>query len=92
MAEIKTDVTWVPMVLNITNLELAKFIGTKMGEQLSRLQVIKKLVTHLKEKDLQDPENEESFIPDKTFAQEAIGLQNVWHTQCRGHIQVKRQS
>ena len=74
MAEIQMDVTGVPMVLNITNLELAKFIGTKKGEHVSRLQVIKKVVAHLKEKDLQDPENEESFIPDKTFAQEAIGL------------------
>ena len=31
MAEIQMDVTGVPMVLNITNLELAKFIGTKKG-------------------------------------------------------------
>ena len=74
MAEIQMDVTGVClMVLNITNLELAKFIGTKKGEHVSRLQVIKKVVAHLKEKNLQDPENEESFIPDETFDQEAIG-------------------
>ena len=47
MAEIEMDVTGVPMVLNITNLELAKFIGTKKGEQVSRLQVVKKLVAYL---------------------------------------------
>ena len=44
---------------------LAKIIGTKKGEQVSRPQVVKKLWAYLKEKKLQDPENKQFFTPDK---------------------------
>jgi len=43
---------------------LAKVIGTKKGEQVSRPQVVKKLWAYLKEKELQDPENKQWFTPD----------------------------
>merc|ERR1712212_869312 len=46
---------------------LAKIIGTKKGEQVSRPQVVKKLWAYLKEKDLQDKENRQWFTPDKTM-------------------------
>ena len=53
MAE-KTEkkLTGLQMPLNISP-ELAKIIGTKKGEQVSRPQVIKKLWAYLKEKNLQ---------------------------------------
>merc|ERR1712210_181945 len=58
--------TGLQMPLNISS-ELAKIIGTKKGEQVSRPQVIKKLWAYLKEKNLQDPENKQFFTPDKTM-------------------------
>merc|ERR1711929_70149 len=67
MAE-KTEkkLTGLQMPLNISP-ELAKIIGTKKGEQVSRPQVVKKLWAYLKEKDLQDKENRQWFAPDKTM-------------------------
>merc|ERR1711872_644626 len=67
MAE-KTEkkLTGLQMPLNISP-ELAKIIGTKKGEQVSRPQVIKKLWAYLKEKNLQDPENKQFFTPDKAM-------------------------
>merc|ERR1711862_1029144 len=64
MAE-KTEkkLTGLQMPLNISP-ELAKIIGTKKGEQVSRPQVIKKLWAYLKEKNLQDPTNKQFFTPD----------------------------
>ena len=56
--------TGLQMPLDISP-ELAKVIGTKKGEQVSRPQVIKKLWAYLKEKNLQDPENKQFFTPDK---------------------------
>ena len=44
--------TGLQMPLDISP-ELAKIIGTKKGEQVSRPQVIKKLWAYLKEKNLQ---------------------------------------
>ena len=44
--------TGLQMPLDIST-ELAKIIGTKKGEQVSRPQVIKKLWAYLKEKNLQ---------------------------------------
>ena len=41
---------------------LAKIIGTKKGEQVSRLQVVKKLWAYITEKDLQDNEARQCFI------------------------------
>merc|ERR1711954_87439 len=58
--------TGLQMPLNISP-ELAKIIGTKKGEQVSRPQVIKKLWAYLKEKNLQDPANKQFFTPDKTM-------------------------
>ena len=46
---------------------LAKIIGTKKGEQVSRLQVVKKLWAYITEKDLQDNEARQWFTPDKTM-------------------------
>jgi upstream activation factor subunit UAF30 len=61
--------------------ELAKIIGTKEDELVSRPQVprapllttplpqvTKKLWAYLKEKNLQDPENKQWFTPDDTMA------------------------
>merc|ERR1712082_156015 len=58
--------TGLQMPLNVSP-ELAKIIGTKKGEQVSRAQVIKKLWAYLKEKNLQDPENKQWFTPDKAM-------------------------
>ena len=75
------DVTGVPMVLNITNLELAKFIGTTKGEQVSRLQVIKKLVAHLKETCRILKTKSLSFLtrllPKKQLVSKMSGIHNV---------------
>ena len=46
---------------------LVKIIGTKKGEQVSRLQVVKKLWAYITEKDLQDNEARQWFTPDKTM-------------------------
>ena len=46
---------------------LVKIIGTKKGEQVSRLQVVKKLWVYITEKDLQDNEARQWFTPDKTM-------------------------
>merc|ERR1711890_59172 len=47
--------------------ELAKLLGTKKGEQLSRPEVVKRLWAYLKEKKLQDPINKQYFTPDKAM-------------------------
>merc|ERR1712058_209746 len=47
---------------------LAKIIGTKKGEKISRPQVIKRLWAYLKDKNLQDPENKQFFTPDSTMS------------------------
>merc|ERR1711933_332710 len=62
----ENKLTGLQMPLNISP-ELAKIIGTKKGEQVSRPQVIKKLWAYLKEKNLQDPTNKQFFTPDKTM-------------------------
>merc|ERR1711890_23167 len=47
--------------------ELAKLLGTKKGEQLSRPEVVKRLWAYLKENKLQDPTNKQYFTPDKAM-------------------------
>merc|ERR1712111_57473 len=59
--------TGIQMELNVSD-ELAKIIGTKKGERISRPQCVKRLWAYLKEKDLQDPENKQWFTPDATMA------------------------
>merc|ERR1719238_1470147 len=61
--EISKKLTGLQKPLDISPA-LAKIIGTKKGEQVSRPQVVKKLWAYLKEKDLQDPENKQWFTPD----------------------------
>merc|ERR1712244_29456 len=53
--------------LNVSD-ELAKIIGTKKGEKISRPQCTKRLWAYLKEKDLQDPQNKQWFTPNDTMA------------------------
>merc|ERR1711874_941742 len=55
--------TGIQMELNVS-AELAKIIGTKKGEKISRPQCVKRLWAYLKEKELQDPENKQWFAPD----------------------------
>ena len=74
---------FLQMELNVSD-QLAKIIGTKKGEKISRPQVtaglfpvsivtlpsqcVKRLWAYLKEKELQDPENKQWFTPDETMA------------------------
>merc|ERR1712203_194078 len=53
--------------LNVSD-ELAKIIGTKKGEKISRPQCTKRLWAYLKEMDLQDPQNKRWFTPNDTMA------------------------
>merc|ERR1712088_654157 len=53
--------------LNVSD-ELAKIIGTKKGEKISRPQCTKRLWAYLKEKDLQDPQNKQWSTPNDTMA------------------------
>merc|ERR1711988_343172 len=59
--------TGIQMELNVSD-QLAKIIGTKKGEKISRPQCVKRLWAYLKEKELQDPENKQWFTPDDTMA------------------------
>jgi len=59
--------TGINAELNVSE-GLAKIIGTKKGEKISRPQVVKRLWAYLKEKNLQDPENKQFFTPDSTMA------------------------
>merc|ERR1711973_338451 len=59
--------TGIQMELNVST-QLAKIIGTKKGEKISRPQCVKRLWAYLKEKELQDPENKQWFTPDDTMA------------------------
>merc|ERR1712002_889268 len=56
--------TGINMPLDISP-ELAKIIGTKKGEQMSRGEVVKKLWAYLKEHNLQDPDQKQFFTPNK---------------------------
>ena len=47
--------------------ELASLIGAKKEEKLSRPEVVKRLWAYIKEKKLQDPQNKQFFVPDKTM-------------------------
>ena len=47
--------------------QLAKLLGTKEDEQLSRPQVVKQVWAYLKEHKLQDPANKQYFSPDKAM-------------------------
>merc|ERR1712080_207653 len=64
-----------------TSAELAKLLGTKKGEQLSRPEVVKRLWAYLKENKLQDPTNKQYFTPDKAMspssARRRSGLRHV---------------
>merc|ERR1712077_190771 len=53
--------------LNVSD-ELAKIIGTKKGEKISRPQCTKRLWAYLKEKGLLDPQNKQWFTPNDTMA------------------------
>merc|ERR1712241_1071949 len=53
--------------LNVSD-DLAKILGTKKGEKISRPQCTKRLWAYLKENKLQDPENKQWFTPDETMA------------------------
>ncbi len=44
---------------------LAAIVGAKKDEKLARSEIVKRLWTYLKEKNLQDPENKQWFTPDK---------------------------
>merc|ERR1712203_426161 len=44
--------------------ELADLVGAKKGEQLSRPEVVKRILAYLKANKLQDPENKQYFKPD----------------------------
>merc|ERR1712243_158291 len=59
--------TGINAELNVSE-GLAKIIGTKKGEKISRPQVIKRLWAYLKDKNLQDPENKQFFTPDSTMS------------------------
>merc|ERR1712179_715328 len=48
--------------------DLAKILGTKKGEKISRPQCTKRLWAYLKENKLQDPQNKQWFTPDETMA------------------------
>merc|ERR1711955_197806 len=47
--------------------ELAKIINTKEGELITRPQATKKLVTYLKENNLQDPNQKQFYTPNKAM-------------------------
>ena len=66
MSEAK-KATGINAPLNVSK-DLAKIIGTKPDEQISRPQCVKKLWAYLKEKNLQDEANKQWFTPDKTMA------------------------
>merc|ERR1712227_110425 len=59
--------TGIQMELNVSE-QLAKIIGTKKGEKISRPQCVKRLWAYLKEKELQGPENKQWFTPDDTMS------------------------
>merc|ERR1712189_136861 len=59
--------TGINAELNVSE-QLAKIIGTKKGEKISRPQCVKRLWAYLKEKELQDPENKQWFTPDDTMS------------------------
>merc|ERR1711915_155188 len=67
MSETEKKATGINAPLDVSK-QLAKIIGTKDGEQISRPQVVKRLWAYLKEKNLQDPENKQWFTPDSTMA------------------------
>merc|ERR1712020_123088 len=66
-AEMATKNAGLQKELNVSD-ELAKIIGTKKGEKISRPQCTKRLGAYLKEKDLQDPQNKQWFTPNDTMA------------------------
>ena len=50
--------------LALSNI-LAKLVGAKKDEKLSRPEVVKRLWAYIKRKDLQDPTNKQYFTPDR---------------------------
>ena len=69
MADKSTEkkATGINLPLTVSK-ELAKIIGTKPNEKVSRPQVVKKLWAYLKEKNLQDEANKQWFTPDAAMA------------------------
>ena len=69
--------------------ELAKIIGTKKGQRVSRPQVVMKLYAYLDENNLKDPENKAYFTPDKAM-QPIYGSSKQKHLgmihHCKGHL------
>ena len=70
--------------------ELASLIGAKKEEKLSRPEVVKRLWAYIKEKKLQDPQNKQFFVPDKTmepiFGKERIRAFGMAKYQDSPHI------
>lgn len=81
--------TGISKLLDVSD-DLAKIIGTKKGQRVTRQQVSKKLYAYINSNNLKDPENKAYFTPDKVM-QPIFGSSKQRHfgammKHCKGHL------